>query len=185
MKHPFESIPTSKLKALFWFLLVATLLTMVIMNLVGAPLMTVDAPSGIVSYELAGSVTKTQAILNSWNQNALLHAAFSLGLDYLFMVVYAAAISLACVWAAEGIKNRRWPLGGLGAPLAWGVWLAGLLDAVENLGLTLILFGSALYPWTAIARWCAIFKFALIFFGLVYALYGLVVGIVSRLARAG
>ena len=183
MRHPFQSVPSSKRKILFWFLLASTLLLMFILNVVGAPLMTDAAPAGIVSYELAGNPINAEQILSSWNQDARLHAAFSLGLDYLFMVVYAAAISLGCVWAAEIIRSRGWPLASLGVYLAWGQWLAAILDAVENLGLTLILFNPVVSPWPEIARWCATLKFALIFLGLVYALYGLTVGIVSRLAR--
>jgi hypothetical protein len=38
----------------------------------------------------------------SWDQSAQLHAAFSLGLDYLYLPLYAVTIALACVWAAAG-----------------------------------------------------------------------------------
>jgi hypothetical protein len=148
-----------------------------------APLITNTAPSGIVSYELASNPANSNKILSSWNQDARMHAALSLGLDYLFMVVYAAAISLGCVWAMEVIRSRSWPLAALGAFLAWGQWLAAILDAVENLGLILILFNPIASLWPEIAYWCAVFKFGLIFLGLVYALYGLAVGVVTRLVR--
>ena len=183
VRHPFQSIPMHQLKSLFWFLLVFTLLLMYILNLAGAPLITSAAPTGIVSYELAGNPLNSEQILSSWNQTARLHAAFSLGLDYLFMVVYAAAISLGCIWAVEVIRSRSWPLASLGVVLAWGQWLAAILDAVENIALTWILLNPVISPWPEIARWCATIKFALIFLGLVFALYGLVAGIVSRLVR--
>ncbi len=183
MKHPFQSITGRQCKLLFWFLLLSTVLLMFILNIIGAPLINSAAPSGIVSFELAGNPGNSEKILASWNQEARMHAALSLGLDYLFMVAYAAAISLGCVWAAEGIRSRRWPLSSLGIYLAWGQWLAAVLDAVENIGLIVILFFQVVSPWPEIARWCAIFKFALIFLGLVYALYGLVVGVVSRLTQ--
>jgi len=183
MRHPFQFIPSEKRKPLFWFLLVSTLVVMFILNRVGAPLITSAAPAGIVSYELAGNTTNSEQILSSWNEAAKLHAAFSLGLDYLFMVIYAAAISLGCVWAVEVIRSRGWPLASLGVILAWGQWLAAMFDAVENLALTNILFSSVVSPWPEIARWCAILKFTLIFVGLVFTLYGLTVGIISRLAR--
>lgn len=51
-------------------LFILTLLLMVVMNVIGAPLITAAAPAGIVSYELAGSVEKTIDIINSWDQNA-------------------------------------------------------------------------------------------------------------------
>jgi len=182
MNHPFESIPPRNRKNIFWFLLIFTLLVMFFLNLIGAPLITEVAPGGIISYEFAGTVSKTTEILDSWDQNALLHAAFSLGLDYLFMVVYASTISLACIWASDVIRSKGWPLASSGLFLAWGLWLAALFDAVENLGLTLNLFGPVMSPWPEIARWCATIKFILIFLGLIYSLYGLVVGIFSRLS---
>jgi hypothetical protein len=183
MRHPFQSIPERRRKSLFWFLLASTLLLIVILNLIGAPLITSAAPSGIVSFELAGSTANSERILSSWNPDARMHAALSLGLDYLFMVAYAAAISLGCVWASEVIRSRRWPLASLGIYLAWGQWLAAILDAVENIGLIAILFSQPTSPWPEIARWCATFKFAIILLGLVYALYGLLSGVVSRFAR--
>ena len=174
MHHPFEKISSSQRKRLFWGLLVVTLVVMILLNIVGGPLITPAAPYGIVSFELAGNVTEASEILDSWDSNARLHAAFSLGFDYVWMLFYSTTIGLGCIWAAEVLRQRRWPLAKLGVPLAWGQWLAAIFDAIENIALALILFGSLAIPWPQVARWCAIFKFALIFFGMVYAFLGLV-----------
>lgn len=181
MQHPLESIASERRKKYFWPLLAATLVVMALMNAVGAPLVTSSAPYGIVSYELAGSVSAAEAILASWDQDARLGAAFSLGFDYLFMLVYSTTIALACVWAADVVRGRGWPLASLGRPLAWGQWLAACLDALENLALAVILFGSPVSPWPGIARWSAVLKFALIFLGMMYAFYGLTVSLLRRL----
>jgi hypothetical protein len=181
MHHPFENIQPQKLKLYFWPLLAATLVIMVLMNVIGAPLITSQAPSGIISYELAGSIPNATAILNSWNQDARLHAAFSLGFDYLFMLAYSSTIAMACVWAGRILERRKWPLADVARPLAWAQWLAALMDGLENLGLTLILFSSAVSPWPEIARWSAILKFSLIFLGMIYAFYGLAVSLLSRM----
>jgi hypothetical protein len=178
MRHPFQSIPADKRPKVFWPLLVITLFLMVLLNLEGKPMVTQAAPLGIVSYELAGSVSRAQKILASWDQQAQLSAAFSLGLDYVFMLAYSAAIGLACIWTADALRRRGWPLASLGAPLAWGLWLAAAFDAMENIALVVILFGTVQAPWPEVARWCAIFKFSLIFLGLVYAFFGLVVSVV-------
>jgi hypothetical protein len=65
-------------------------------------------------------------------------------------------------------------------PLAWGQWLAAIFDAVENLALTILLFGTLAMPWPQIARLYALLKFGLIFFGILYAFYGFAA---SRVAK--
>ena len=185
MRHPFEFISAQWRRQLFWMSLVASLALMVLLNLVGAPLITAPAPQGIISYEFAGSLTQARAILDSWGPSAQLHAAFSLGLDYVFMLAYSAAIGLGCLWAADILRMRSWPLVTVGLPLAWGQWLAVALDAIENVALTALLFGSLQSPWPEIARWCATFKFALVFVGLIYTFLGLAVSLVARLAPKG
>jgi hypothetical protein len=165
-------LPGSLLARVFWPALAATLLLMLILNLVGAPLETPAAPYGIISFELAGSPVQASTILDSWDPAAKVRAGFSLGLDYLFMLAYASALSLACLWAAAGLRSRRWPLGGLGLPLAAGQWLAALFDAAENIALALLLFGYPAGPLPQAARICALLKFGLIFLGMVYAFLG-------------
>jgi len=183
MRHPFEIIPTDRRTQIFLPLLVLTLLLMVAMNVIGEPLVTGAASNGIVSFELAGSVSKARQILDSWDEAARLHAAFSLGLDFLYLVAYSTTIGLACVLAAGVLRRRGWPLAGAGVPLAWGQWLAALLDVIENVALVSMLFGSVVEPWPQVARWCAIPKFVLILAGLLYALYGAVARIAAGFWR--
>jgi hypothetical protein len=126
-------------------------------------------PYGIVSFELAGDAASAQRMVDSWDETARMWAAFSLGFDYLFLVLYSTTIGLACVWAADRFARGRSLLASLGPPLAWGQWLAALLDGTENAALTHILVGGALAPWPAVARWCALPKFFLVAAGMLYA----------------
>jgi hypothetical protein len=182
MHHPLERIPSSGRKIIFWLLFLATLILLVIFNTTGAPLNTQPAPYGVVSYELAGNVSQAQAILSSWDQKARLVASFGLGLDYLFMPVYATTIGLGCIWAAEVLCRRKWPMDSIGAPLAWLLWLGAVLDGIENIALTVMLFNLPVNPWPEIARWCATGKFTFIFLGLVYSFLGLAAHLVGRLS---
>jgi hypothetical protein len=175
MPHPLENVLNRKKNTLFLTLLGLTLAIMLVMNGAGGRLNTVAAPYGIVSFELAGSPQKAQVILDSWDHPAQLQAAFIQGLDYLYLVLYSTTIAQACLWAAKTLGRAGWPLASVGIPLAWGLWLAALSDAVENLALVEILFGSNASPWPEIAAVCAIIKFTLIFLGLVYALYALLI----------
>ncbi len=178
MKHPFLLLSASASRKIFIALLIATLAVMYLLNLVSAPLETLSAPLGIISFELAGSAPKAGQILDSWDAGTKIRAAFSLGFDYVYLLVYSTTIGLGCILAAGVLRARRWPLAAVGAPLAWGLWFAALCDAVENLALTVMIFGAPLNPWPGVAFWCAAIKFGLIFLGLIYVLYGAVIRLV-------
>lgn len=180
MHHPFQRLTPSHARGVFIPLLLSTLAIMIALNLVSAPLTTQAAPLGIISFELARSIPEAQFILDSWDSLTQLHAAFALGFDYLFMVAYSTTIGLACVIAAGALRSRRWPLAAVGAGLAWAQWLAAGFDALENIALTAMMFGAVANPWPQVAYWCAVTKFALIFLGLAYALFGGVVRLFIR-----
>jgi hypothetical protein len=180
MVHPFEHIPTNKVCLVFFPLLAATLAMIGLMALISAPLETEEAPYGIISFELAGTMEIAESILASWDESAKLHAAFGLGLDYLYMLLYSCTIGIACIWAAGVLRLRHFPLVGFGIGLAWGQWLAASLDAIENAGLTILLFGRSSQFWAGLSRWCALGKFALIFAGLTWVFFGLAVRLVVK-----
>ena len=168
---------------LWWVLLALTIILTVVLQAVDTPLKTSAAPQGIVSYEFAGTTVAAQGILDSWDAGARVNAGFSLGLDYLYMPIYALTIGMACAWAARVLGSRKHGLGSLGRVLAFGLGLAALLDATENYALTTMLFSAAADPWPAVARWCATGKFALIIAGLVYVLVGFVLWLMTRRSR--
>ncbi len=169
MKRPLAFIPDRIRKPVFIALLAWTLALMVISQIINAPLRTSAAPAGIVSFELARTPANVQEMLASWDARALLHAAFGLGLDYLFMPSYAFAISLACL--LTGGRHKGW-FAITGEWLGWGVFLAAIFDALENVGLWHSLVGPVSAPWPAISYWCAVFKFVLILLGIAYGLIG-------------
>lgn len=183
MKHPLVFIPYEKRAAFFWPLFAATILIMAVLNFVGGPLINESTPYGIVSFELAGTVERSAAILASWDRNAQMLAAFSLGLDFLFLLLYSTTIALACIWASDVMQALGWRLESMGVPLAWGSWMAAVLDAIENLALVKILFGALDSPYPEIAKWCAIIKFALVFAGIVYGTLGFLMAVLRRISN--
>jgi hypothetical protein len=182
LRHPFDFIPPGWWPRFFWPLLGLNILLMIVFSVTGAPLTTEAAPYGVVSFELAGTVEKADEILSSWDAAAQQRATFGLGLDFLFMVAYASTIAFGCGMAAQVLRGSGWPLAQWGNRLAWGAILAALLDVVENLSLTIVIFGTVTSPWPEIARWCAIFKFVLVFVGIVYVIYGGAVALVERIS---
>lgn len=181
MSGSFSSISPSRLRIVFLALLADTLLLSLILGWVGQPLTTPAAPNGIVSFELAGSPAASQAILDSWEPLARLHAAFIQGLDFLYLLVYAVTFALAGLFSANVIQRLGWPLARLGKPVAFGFALAALFDLVENIALVLILLGTVRSPWPEVAAVCAWLKFGLLFAGMVYIFYGAALYLADRL----
>ena len=88
--------------------------------------------------------------------------------------LYSTAIACACAWIAGALRDRARPLALIGWLLGWGQWLAALLDAVENGALLTMLLDVPAQPWPAVARWCAVLKFALVLLGLIYTIVGVI-----------
>lgn len=172
MPDPFKWLSESAQRPalLVFFLLSGTLLTG--MHALDQRLITEAAPRGIVSFELAGSIEKAGQILKEWGPPGKARATLSLGLDYLFLFVYALFISLSCVRIARYFKFKYAFLAVWGVGLGWAQFLAALLDAIENLALINLAFGSQRESWPIIAKWCALVKFGIVGAGLLYILTG-------------
>lgn len=188
MSHPLDFVPAVNRKSLFFAFLAATLLLFAAFRVIDAPLRTTAAPNGIVSFELAGVPFQAQAIINSWHEAGLLasdvagepvpgmvsraysFAVFGLGIDYLFMPVYATALALGILLAAG--RHRGWFFT-LGAWLGWGAYAAALFDAIENYALArMLLLNEVWSPYPEIAAFSASVKFVLLLLGLFFALVG-------------
>lgn len=169
MRHPLEFVPIEKRKPLFLTLLALTLILFAVFRVLDAPLRTSAAPKGIVSFEFAWSPGVSVEIVNSWSEYARLMAAFGLGLDYLFMPIYALTLSLGILLAAG---RHPGAFARLGAWMGWAALAAPLFDAVENYGLLHSLLSQLFSLWPFVASVCAAVKFSLLLIGLAYALIG-------------
>jgi len=180
MQHPLEIIPAENRKRIFFTLLVLTLSLFAVFRVLDQPLRTPVAPNGIVSFELARTPEKAFQIMVSWEPvnfagpnifriKGYLYAAFGLGLDYLFMPVYALALAFGTLLAAG--KHAGW-LMAIGAVAGYGAFAAALFDAVENYALWQVLLGAYDSAYPAIAAFCATVKFMLILAGVLYMVVG-------------
>lgn len=186
MKHPLEFFPVHLRKPFFFTFLFLTLVLFAVFRVLDQPLRTEAAPNGIVSFELAGDPLTARAITDSWNQVSTLlsstgrpnpdianvayaFAAFGLGIDYLFMPVYALALAFGTLLAAQ--KHKGW-IRILAALAGYGAFAAALFDAVENYALFQVLLGWYPSGYPALAAFCAIMKFGLLVFGILVCLAG-------------
>jgi hypothetical protein len=171
MRHPLEFVNVDHRKRFFITLLLLTLSLFTVFRVLDEPLQTDYAPNGIVSFELAGTPERVSQILISWEatHKAYKFAAFGLGVDYLFMPVYAFALAFGTLLAAG--RHGGW-LKSLGAVAGYGAFAAALFDAVENYALFQVLLGAFDSSYPMIAAVCATVKFGLLAFGLMAAIAG-------------
>jgi hypothetical protein len=162
-------IPARHRAKLFWVTFVLQFVPMAIMS--SFPLEKPEAPWGIISLELAWDAERAGKILGAWGEDGQRFAILSLQIDFLYILLYSTALSLACVWAGDLLNSRNRPsLAGVGLGLAILQWLAGLFDVAENLSLFQILPDQAVEPWPRVATIFAGVKFFLIAVGLLYVL---------------
>ncbi|MDP3312675.1 hypothetical protein [Lutibacter sp.] len=83
---PFQNISKPSEKKLTIILLVSLIIMFLTMRYFDAPLKNTEAPSGIISFEFAKDLSKSEAILNSWNALAKTSAGMSMGFDFLFII---------------------------------------------------------------------------------------------------
>lgn len=60
--------------------------------------------NGYSSLEQAGSTERVRYILRAWSSTQRLQAAFSSGLHFLFLFLYASTMTMACCW---GVRARE------------------------------------------------------------------------------
>ncbi len=181
MPHPFDWLSIAAQKRAFVTSFIIMLVVGTVLLRLDQPLRTDAAPNGIVSFELAGDLASARAMVESWDEEARLSAAMSLGIDYLYLLAYSTTIALGCVLVARRFAPRMKMAATLGLALAWPQWLAAALDGVENYALIQLLLGHSEPYLPVVALWCAVPKFVIVFAGLAYLLAGLVVIVADRL----
>ncbi len=179
MRHPFETWPAEGRRALTVGLLVLVVGVSAGLLAIGEML----PGEGLVQLELATSHERVAEIVQPWIDEGEVHlAAFGLGLDMLYLVVYGALFTgLAAQVAARARRVGRAGLATLIVFGAWGVTAAALLDVVENtLQIPMLQDPSAGVP-AAVAA-VATTKFALLGAAFVSALVTLILTRASRVA---
>ena len=165
MQHPFQKVSSDKYLSIFLPLLSLTILLAVIMSVI--PLQPDMMSFGLNSLK----------VIKYWDEAAKIRAAFLMGIDLFYLIVYSTTLSLACVGAIRVFETVRSPWRTIGIYIAWSQWLAGFFDIIENFALTNILFNNINEMLPLIAKWCVIIKIILIILGLTYIIMAGVMGI--------
>jgi hypothetical protein len=125
--------------------------------------------NGIISFQLAKDVTISEAILNSWSTQAKISAGLSIGIDFLYLIIYPSLIALLI----HKLNKKLWSnhsFYSFGLIILYLQFVAALFDLIENIGLIQLLLGNITQFWTSIAYYFATIKFVLIAIGILYIL---------------
>ena len=159
MAGPFGWVTPEARRPLLWTLTALAISSSAWLFSLDRALVNDVATNGIVSFELARTLERSDAILRSWSPDARATALLIQGFDYLYLLLYPAWLSLAAGRLGVRLGGAWRPAG---AVTAWLVLLAAPLDAVENYALIEQLLHGA-DAWHAGLAWgCAVPKFALI-----------------------
>ena len=180
MWHPLQLIPEG------WPRLVALAVLIVLILILGKSAPSADPlkPYRPVSLELAGNREIAATIIGAWKDkdNTKLNLALALQrLDTLFFIpLYSTLLALVCVMVADWLYARGTLAHTQGILLAYAMWLAAVLDWVENYEMDKMLRAAlgttaeeaVKVSSPALATACASFKFLIIGAGICYLLTG-------------
>ncbi len=166
-QSPFYNLSKKAEKKLTIVLSIFIVILIFIMRHIDTQIQNGDSTNGIVSFELAKDLSNSISILNSWNILSKISAGISLGLDFLFLIIYSLFISLIIHKLNEKLwKHKKMYI--LGIVLIWCMFLAAFFDIIENIALIKLLLGNPKQLWSSLSYYFAIAKFSLLAFGISY-----------------
>jgi len=172
MKHPFENLPAGTLRRVYWVFLALTGVVTLLMGEFGkfhpdgAPDPKEIRTVPTTRMEFFTTTAEWESTLQSIGQNGKTAFLRQTYLDYLYLCTYSTLLAAAVIGVTRAVKHRgvivfaRW--------LAWGQWVAGLLDGIENYGMLHNAAGPISETWAMISCVCASLKFGLIIVGTLY-----------------
>lgn len=137
----------------------------------------------MLAFEVAGSPEESEKLLKSWTEkdkDAYEKFRTALMWDFVFIFLYPASTAVACFIATRFLSARGIIAFKFGLALMILQLLAAMLDVTENIALLRILRGPIESPWPQIAKWSSLPKFVIVGAGILYALCGGLIWIVTR-----
>lgn len=168
--HPFERLSPTRFRTVYAVAWIAMLAIEVLLVVLGAGYADIPDASGktynVFAFELNGTPAGLAHMFATWGETGRRAVLYQTLGDYLFLVAYSCLIAACIVAVMSAGPPGRWTT--VGRALAWGQWLAALLDATENSALIWCLLKAPATPFPQIAAVCATVKFALVIAGVVY-----------------
>lgn len=175
--HPFLGLSNETLGWIFAICAVAAILLYFRIETTGRRLRGSHSPLGIVSLSLSHSLDESREILKGWDTEGRDAARRLLLLDLWFAPLFATAMAVLGIFAAHWFQGQnQTTLAQIAVILAWGQWMAGLLDYAENLSLLRILHAFPLIPESLVGfvGWFARCKFVLVLLAILMCAFAMI-----------
>jgi hypothetical protein len=117
------------------------------------------SPDGIVSFEFCAYNASCMDTLTAWGAEGQRYAMFSLGLDFLFMLLYPGFIAVCLLLTAPHLSPRLKQVTLFAASLTVAMWLA---DVIETYSLTQIVLRQSDELFGPLAAAFATAKFSIL-----------------------
>ena len=134
----------------------------------------------IVEFELMFTPTEAIRLVAALGPDGIAAARQQLFVDFGYLVIYGVLLWKACrlLGARAARRGIAW-VAKVAPAFAWAAAAAAVCDAVENVGLLVITYGTTGQPWPALASGFASVKFVLLGVTVLF----LLVGLLATLAR--
>jgi hypothetical protein len=147
----------SSTRAPFWLLLLMVILIFIMQVL--------SPPPSIVPFEFASTFEEAEAWLRKWGYTGQRQAIIQTYVDFLFLMVYATTLALFCFRLAREQEDFY---RSISLFLGWSMFVAGLLDAIENVAMLQTLYGNQSDFFPLLSSYTALGKFLIIGIGFIY-----------------
>lgn len=162
------------------YLLPLLIISTIVMKLIDNQLTSDLVPAGIISFQLAGSIERVVEVVSHWGPELQRLAAFHLGLDYLYLIIYSSFLLVVARQLLYRVLTDKYQLVNL---LPYSAVVAGACDFLENIFATILLVklpsladsekSSMIYAvdWM---YWLALLKLSLLFVCFIFIIYCLI-----------
>ncbi|MGB1041928.1 MAG: hypothetical protein ACPGU6_00910 [Tenacibaculum sp.] len=172
LNSPFKNFSKTKENQFTIIFILLTILVIIPMLILDSYLTNDVCKNGIVSFQLAKDINFSKEIINSWSEVAKICAGISLGLDFLFLLIYPTLIAILIHKTSRLTRNKN--IQNFGTSLIFGLILAALFDVIENIALIKLSLGNLKQLWSSLAYYFAVPKFIIILLAIVFILFNFV-----------
>lgn len=159
---------THILKRTLWLFFSLFVLTSIALTIIDLELRNGTTPYGIVSFELCAYTSSCDNALIQWGAKGRALAMLSLGIDYLFLILYPGLIFIGLLLVAPRVPRNLFRFTIF---VAWSCLVISLADAIENYALIQIILSESGIRYGLLGGIFATIKFVLLGITLLWLLF--------------